>query len=275
MLDSMPELPEVETTRRGIEPHVVGRRIAGLTVREARLRWPIAPRLDRKVAGRTIAAIDRRGKYLLLRLDDGGVLLIHLGMSGSLRFLPEVAPIRTHDHYDLELVGGELVRYNDPRRFGSLHYTTEPASHPLLASLGPEPLGEQFTGDYLWLAGRGRKSPVKSFVMNGQVVVGVGNIYANEALFRAGIHPARPAGRISRQRYEVLALEIKAVLEDALRAGGTTLRDFVGGDGKPGYFRQSLAVYERDGDACPRSGHAIRRSVIGQRATYYCPGCQR
>jgi formamidopyrimidine-DNA glycosylase len=271
----MPELPEVETTRRGLTPLVVGRRIAQLAVREPRLRWPIAPMLGRRVAGRTIASIGRRGKYLLLELDDAGTLLVHLGMSGSLRFLPGPATIRTHDHYDIELVGGDLLRYNDPRRFGSLHYTKDPTGHPLLVGLGPEPLGDAFDGDYLWNASRGRHTAIKSFIMNGRIVVGVGNIYANEALFRAGIHPARPAGRIARARLDELAREIKAVLEDALRSGGTTLRDYVGGDGRPGYFRQSLAVYARAGEACRRSGHVIRRRVIGQRASYYCPGCQR
>lgn len=270
----MPELPEVETTRRGLAPHVVGRRIARLTVREARLRWPIAPQLDRLVAGRAITALNRRGKYLLLELDDG-CLLIHLGMSGSLRYLPGAQPLRTHDHFDIALVGGPLLRYNDPRRFGSLHFTTEPHAHPLLSGLGPEPLGDTFTGDYLWRRSRGRCTAIKPFIMNSQIVAGIGNIYANEALYRAGIRPARPAGRIARGRYERLADAIRAVLEDALRSGGTTLRDFVGGDGRPGYFRRSLAAYERTGQACRRCGGTIRRRVIGQRASYYCPGCQR
>jgi formamidopyrimidine-DNA glycosylase len=270
----MPELPEVETTRRGLAPLIVAGRIARLTIRESRLRWPIAPQLDRKIQGRRISALMRRGKYLLFKLDDG-CLLIHLGMSGSLRYLAGPQPIRTHDHFDIELVGGGLLRYNDPRRFGSLLYTNAPESHPLLRELGPEPLGEEFTGDYLWRKSRGRRTGIKQFIMNGHIVVGVGNIYANEALYRAGIHPARHAGRISRARLERLRNEIRSVLEDALRSGGTTLRDFVGGDGKPGYFRQSLAVYEREGEPCQRSGHPIKRQVIGQRASYYCPGCQR
>ena len=270
----MPELPEVETTRRGLAPFVVGQRIARLVVRERRLRWPLAAGLETRVAGRLIRDLGRRGKYLLVQIDDGW-LLAHLGMSGSLRYLRQPELVRSHDHYDFELVGGAVLRYNDPRRFGSLHFTCDPANHPLLCQLGPEPLDPGFDGDYLWRRARGRRTAIKSFIMDGGIVVGVGNIYANEALFRAGIHPARPAGRISRRRLQELSDEIRAVLEDALRAGGTTLRDFVGGDGKPGYFRQALAVYERAGEPCRRCGHPIRRRVIGQRATYYCPACQR
>jgi formamidopyrimidine-DNA glycosylase len=270
----MPELPEVETTRRGLAPLVTAHRIARLTVRERRLRWPIAKGLNGKLAGREVVALNRRGKYLLFELDRG-CLLIHLGMSGSLRYLPEAVPVRTHDHFDIVLDGGALLRYNDPRRFGSLHYTTAPENHPLLRDLGPEPFADAFTGDYLWRLCRGRRTAIKTLIMNAHVVVGIGNIYANEALFRAGIHPARPAARVSRPRLDCLCGEIRAVLEDALRAGGTTLRDFVGGDGKPGYFRQSLAVYERDGQPCRNCGALILRRVLGQRASYYCPRCQR
>jgi formamidopyrimidine-DNA glycosylase len=196
-------------------------------------------------------------------------------MSGSLRYLPGTVAVRTHDHFDIELEGGAMLRYNDPRRFGSLHFTTAPERHPLLRDLGPEPLSDDFTGEYLWRSSRGRQTAIKSLIMNGHIVVGVGNIYANEALYRAGIHPARPAARISRGRLERLTGEIRNVLEDALRSGGTTLRDFVGGDGQPGYFRQSLAVYERDGQACRECGSPIRRKVLGQRASYFCPHCQR
>jgi formamidopyrimidine-DNA glycosylase len=270
----MPELPEVETTRRGLEPWLVGATISGLVVREPRLRWPLAPDLDRKVAARRILSLRRRGKYLLLELDDGW-LMIHLGMSGSLRYLSQFEPIKPHDHVDIELVGGAVLRYNDPRRFGSMHFTSRPERHVLLADLGPEPLDAAFNGAYLHARCRGRKTAIKSLIMNGEIVVGVGNIYASEALFRAGIHPSRPAGRISRRRCDMLCETIRAVLEDALRSGGTTLRDFVGGDGKPGYFRQSLAVYERAGQDCRRCGAPIRRRIIGQRASYYCPRCQR
>ena len=270
----MPELPEVETTRRGLAPLVTAHRIARLTVREARLRWPIARGLGKRVAGREVVALNRRGKYLLFELDQG-CLLLHLGMSGSLRYLREPVPLRSHDHFDIVLDDGAMLRYNDPRRFGSLQFTTEPARHPLLRDLGPEPFADSFTGDYLWRVSRGRKTAIKTLVMNGHVVVGVGNIYANEALHRAGIHPARQAARVGRERLDRLCGEIRNVLEDALRSGGTTLRDFVGGDGKPGYFRQSLAVYERDGEPCRRCATPIRRRVLGQRATYYCPRCQR
>lgn len=270
----MPELPEVETIRRGLVPLITESTISGLTVRESRLRWPIAPKLPGNVAGRRIASLRRRGKYLLLELDRG-CLMIHLGMSGSLRYLPGDEPPRLHDHYDIGLAGGALLRYNDPRRFGSLLFTNAPDEHPLLRHLGPEPLEDEFTGDYLWHKSRGRKTAIKQLIMNGEIVVGVGNIYANEALHRAGIHPLRAAGRISRPRLAKLRDEIRAVLEDALRSGGTTLRDYVDSDGRPGYFRQSLSVYERENHPCPRCGNAIRRRTIGQRATYFCVTCQR
>jgi formamidopyrimidine-DNA glycosylase len=270
----MPELPEVETIRRGLAPLIANQRVAGLTVREKRLRWPIAAGLNRRVEGQQIRSISRRAKYLLLELDNG-YLVIHLGMSGSLRFLNEPTPLLKHDHYDIHLTGGALIRYNDPRRFGSLHLTTSPETHPLLRALGPEPLSSEFNGNYLWHRSRGRKVGIKQLIMNGRIVVGVGNIYANEALFRAGIRPTRPAGRIARHRIDRLCAEIRAVLEDALRSGGTTLRDFVGSDGQPGYFSQSLSVYERAGFPCPRCSDTIRRRVIAQRASYYCPACQR
>ena len=270
----MPELPEVETTRRGLLPHVVGCQIDCLDVRETRLRWPVTAHKNNDLQGARIVDLHRRGKYLLLQTEPG-CLLIHLGMSGSLRFLPKATAPGKHDHYDIRFENGALLRYNDPRRFGSLTFTKEPLAHPLLKTLGPEPLSEDFTGHDLWQKSRGRRAAIKSFIMDGRIVVGVGNIYANEALYRAGIHPARPAGRVSLARYERLVTEIKAVLSAAIRSGGTTLRDFVGGDRKPGYFRQSLSVYEREGEPCLQSGHAIRRRVIGQRASYYCPSCQR
>ena len=265
----MPELPEVETTRRGLAPLVTAHRIARLTVRERRLRWPIARDLDGRLAGREVVALKRRGKYLLFELDRG-CLLLHLGMSGSLRYLPGTVPVRTHDHFDIELEGGAMLRYNDPRRFGSLHFTTAPERHPLLRDLGPEPFADEFTGEYLWRLCRGRRTAIKTLIMNGHVVVGVGNIYANEALYRAGIHPARPAHASRRSASSDFAPR-SATCSRTLRSGGTTLRDFVGGDGQPGYFRQSLAVYERDGQPCRGCGSPIRRRVLGQRASYYCP----
>jgi formamidopyrimidine-DNA glycosylase len=270
----MPELPEVETTRRGLAPYVVGRSIAGMEVREPRLRWPVAKGLAAKLAGRRIEALERRGKYLLF--DTGaGTLLVHLGMSGSLRYLARPGAHGAHDHIDLALEGGGCLRFNDPRRFGSWLFTTTPHSHPLLKSLGPEPLGPDFTADYLWRTTRKRAVAIKQHLMNGRIVVGVGNIYANEALFRAGIHPARAAGRVPRARIDALVPAVRAVLEDALEEGGTTLRNYVGGDGAPGYFRRSLRVYERDGQPCVTCGAPIKRRVLGQRATYFCPTCQR
>jgi len=270
----MPELPEVETTRRGIEPHVVGATIERLDVRDRRLRWPVPADLPARAAGRRIAAVRRRAKYLVFDLA-GFELIVHLGMSGSLRYLPTDEPRKKHDHVDWIFTGGGILRFNDPRRFGSLLYAPSAQMHPLLSGLGPEPLGPDFTTAYLQSACSGRTTSIKQLIMNAQIVVGVGNIYANEALFRAGIHPLRAAGRVSAARLARLVEAIRAVLTDAIDMGGTTLRDFVGGDGKPGYFKQSLFVYDRAGEPCKRCGATIRRRVEGQRATYYCPSCQR
>ncbi len=271
---AMPELPEVETTRRGLAPWLEGRTIAVMLVREPRLRWPIAPDIAPRVRGRMITGLGRRGKYLLVH-TDAGTLIVHLGMSGSLRFLPEPVPLKAHDHFELLLDGGGRVRYNDPRRFGSLHLTDDPGQHPLLRNIGPEPLGNDFTATYLWQRSRGRRVAIKQHLMNGQVVAGLGNIYVNEALFRAGIHPLRAAGRIARRRFEPLVIAIREVLEHALTQGGTTLRDFVGGDGRPGYFQNTLDVYGRGDAPCRRCGGTIRREAIGQRAVYWCARCQR
>ncbi|MFQ5508895.1 MAG: bifunctional DNA-formamidopyrimidine glycosylase/DNA-(apurinic or apyrimidinic site) lyase [Leptospirillia bacterium] len=275
----MPELPEVETTRRGVAPHVRGRRIDNLIVRDPRLRWPVPDGLPERVAGRTVAEVSRRAKYLLLRLEQGGVpdgsLILHLGMSGSLRVVGSGTPPGRHDAFDLVLEGSIRLRLNDPRRFGCLLFTEgNPAAHRLLAHLGPEPLGDGFDGAYLHAAARGRTAPVKHFIMDGRTVVGVGNIYASEALHRAGIHPGRAAGRISKKRCDRLAGAIKGVLGQAIEAGGTTLRDFTGSDGKPGYFQQRLAVYGRAGEPCPTCGDAVRQLPLGQRSTFYCPSCQ-
>lgn len=271
----MPELPEVETTRRGVEPHVRGRTVTGLIVRQRQLRWPVPARLRQHLLGHTVKAVNRRGKYLLLPVG-AGTLIVHLGMSGSLRMLRDDVPPGIHDHIDLLLDSGNRLRFTDPRRFGAwLWSDTAAEQHPLLASLGPEPLGEAFNTDYLHTQARNRKLAVKSFIMNSHVVVGVGNIYANEALFRAGIHPARAAGRISRARYAGLVDSVRAVLEDAIRQGGTTLRDFVDGEGRPGYFAQQLQVYGRADKPCPRCAAPIRELRIGQRSSFYCPNCQR
>jgi len=272
----MPELPEVETTRRGIAPFLEGRRLRGIEVRQPRLRWPVPVEvLARTLPGGTVRAVERRAKYLLLRLDTG-TLILHLGMSGSLRCLHEPVAPGVHDHLDLVLDNGERLRLTDPRRFGALLWTEgDPAAHPLLAALGPEPLGEGFDGDYLYSRTRGRRQAIKTLIMDSHVVVGVGNIYANEALFRAGIHPARPAGRISAARCERLAAAIRGVLAEAIELGGTTLRDFHASDGRPGYFRLQLAVYDRGAEPCRTCAGPIRVIRLGQRSTFYCPRCQR
>lgn len=271
----MPELPEVETTRRGIAPHVIGRRVRELRLYETRLRWPVSSDLPAKVVGARLLAVERRAKYLLLALEGERTLLWHLGMSGNLRVLSESTSRRPHDHVDLVLDSGDTLRFNDPRRFGSLHLIEgEPSAHPLLHRLGPEPLGEGFDADYLWRSTRGRRVAIKPFLMNANVVVGVGNIYASEALFRAGIRPGRRAGNLRREELTRLVIAIREVLNHAIEVGGTTLRDYVGADGAPGYFRQQLFVYERAGEPCRRCGTIVRQRVQGQRSTYWCPTCQ-
>ncbi len=271
----MPELPEVETTRRGIEPHVTGRVITRFSVHEPRLRWKVDPQLARWAEGQRIRAVHRRAKYILVELERGH-LLVHLGMSGSLRVLPVRTARETHDHFDLEMDSGWLVRFNDPRRFGSLmHLTGDPAEHPLLRHLAPEPLDDAFDADYLFTVTRKRSVAIKLAIMNSQLVVGVGNIYASESLFRAGIRPGRGAKSLTRAECAALVKSIKTVLGAAIRAGGTTLRDYVGASGEPGYFRQKLFVYERAGEPCRKCGTPIRQRVQGQRSTYFCPSCQQ
>ena len=270
----MPELPEVETTRSGIEPHVRGRRIEAVLVRQPRLRYPV-PDLREPLEGQVIDAVKRRGKYLLLAAGKGH-LLVHLGMSGSLRLVPSGTGPGKHDHLDWVLDSGRVLRFTDPRRFGVVDWVEgDPMAHRLLCRLGPEPLGGEFTHGYLHARSRGKRISVKSFIMDSQVVVGVGNIYANEALYLAGIRPSRNAGRISRERYDLLTDAIKDVLAAAVRQGGTTLRDFVGGDGQPGYFRQSLHVYGRAGQQCNRCQVELREVRLAQRSTVFCPACQR
>lgn len=270
----MPELPEVETTRRGIEPHVVGRRIEILTVHEPRLRWRVPRGLAGLVSGQTVTHASRRGKYLLIGLERG-TLLLHLGMSGSLRILPRDTMREKHDHLDFLFDSGWTLRFNDPRRFGSLHYTLEPPEqHPLLAKLAPEPLDDAFDTEWLWQVTRNRRVAIKLLIMNSQLVVGVGNIYASEALFRARLSPFRAARSLDRREVARLVRAIKLVLAKALEAGGTTLRDYVRADGNPGYFRQKLHVYERAGQPCRTCRTPIRHRQQGQRATYWCPTCQ-
>ena len=271
----MPELPEVETTRRGLAPHVRGRRIRALKVYERRLRWPVPAGLPAKVTGQRIVATGRRAKYLLLTLESG-TLLVHLGMSGNLRVVPAASPRVRHDHFDLELDSGSALRFNDPRRFGSLLYVRgDPLAHALLADLAPEPFAREFNAGYLWRITRKRRVAVKQLLMNSRLVVGVGNIYASEALFRARIRPRRPARSLTRAEAGRLVRAVRAVLAQAIRAGGTTLRDYLRADGSPGYFRQRLYVYERSGSPCPRCGKPVRAITQGQRSTYYCPGCQK
>jgi len=271
----MPELPEVETTRRGIEPHVAGARVVEVIVRRRDLRQPVSKSLA-LIEGRHITGVRRRSKYLLLDIDDGGTVLIHLGMSGSLRVISPADPWKTHDHVGITMKNGRQLRFHDPRRFGLvLRLTGDPLSHPLLRDLGPEPLGEEFAASHLQAACAKRSAAIKLVIMDAKVVVGVGNIYASEALFRAGILPRTPAKRVSKPRLAKLAAVIREVLTDAIAEGGTTLRDFLHSDGEPGYFRQKLFVYDRKGEPCRVCGTPIRHAVIGQRSTYWCPQCQK
>ena len=270
----MPELPEVETTRRGLLPHLKQALILDLVVRERRLRWPIARDLSESLRGTRILDLSRRAKYLLIDCDRGH-LIVHLGMSGSLRLVTRDTPIGKHDHYDLVLANECIVRFTDPRRFGSLHWTRDTAqSHSLLAKLGVEPLSAEFDGAWLYRASRGRSVSIKQFLMDQGQVVGVGNIYANESLFRAGVHPGIPARRVGFERCTRIAAAIKHTLELALKAGGSTLRDFVNSDGEPGSFQLSYRVYDRAGKSCFRCHTAIKMIRQGQRGTFFCPSCQ-
>lgn len=270
----MPELPEVETARRGIRPHVEGRRIARAVVRQPKLRWPVPDALRRAAPGLTVRSVDRRGKYLLLNAGKGAVI-IHLGMSGSVRLTEAREPPGKHDHVDLVFEDGTALRYTDPRRFGCVLWREgDAAAHPLLRGLGAEPLGAEFDGEHLFAASRSRRSSVKLLIMDSRIVTGVGNIYACEAMFEAGILPTRSACTISRRRYGRLAGAIRDVLERALEAGGTTLRDFAGGDGRPGYFSRALKVYGRAGRPCVNCGRALRDLRLGGRGTVCCTRCQ-
>jgi formamidopyrimidine-DNA glycosylase len=272
----MPELPEVETTCRGIEPWVVGQRIRAAHVRDGRLRWGVDAAIATHVRGRVIRAVDRRAKYLLLRLDSGDDLIVHLGMSGRLRILVAPENPGRHDHFDLELDNGHALRLTDPRRFGAVLWAPAGAErHARLLDLGPEPLSDAFDGDVLHAATEGRRAPIKQVLMDAAVVVGVGNIYANEALFLAGIRPGTAARRLSRPRCRRLAAAVKEVLQRAIAAGGTSFRDFVGSDGKPGYFEQSLNVYGREDQPCRTCGAALVGTRLGGRATVHCRTCQR
>lgn len=270
----MPELPEVETTRRGIAPHIEGREVSQVIIRQKKLRWPIPDDICRNMPGQTILSVARRGKYLLLKAQND-TMILHLGMSGSLRYIANDCPVGKHDHVDIQF-GDHSLRLTDPRRFGALLYTNEPPlQHKLLAHLGPEPLSGAFNGRLLYARSRNRRCPIKSFIMDSKVVVGVGNIYACEALFRAGIHPERAAGKISLAHYERLAKAIIQVLSDAIEQGGTTLKDFQKADGKPGYFQQALSVYGREGESCVQCHKPLTLIRLSGRATVFCPRCQR
>jgi len=269
----MPELPEVETTLRGITPHIQGQTVRKVIIRHPQLRWPIPRQLPRILRGIRINRLRRRAKYLLLETDKG-TLILHLGMSGSLRILPPETPPTAHDHFDL-VFDNCCLRLRDPRRFGAVLWSEQdPEQHELIAHLGPEPLSNAFSGEYLYQQSRKRKGAVKNFIMDGKVVVGVGNIYANESLFLSGIHPQRAANRISRPRYLQLADRIKSVLTAAIEQGGTTLKDFQREDGKPGYFAQALQVYGKAGEPCPNCNNPISKKTIGQRSSFYCTHCQ-
>ncbi|HKL24912.1 MAG TPA: bifunctional DNA-formamidopyrimidine glycosylase/DNA-(apurinic or apyrimidinic site) lyase [Desulfuromonadales bacterium] len=271
----MPELPEVEITRLGIEPLITNKRITEVFIRNASLRWPVPGSLNDILPGQTITAVDRRSKYLLLKMNRG-TLIVHLGMTGHLRLVANTAERRKHDHVELCFADQTCLCYNDSRRFGAIFWTVEdPLQHERLRGLGPEPLGDDFSAGSLWARSRGRKVAVKPFLMDAAVVVGVGNIYASEALFRAGIDPRRPAGRVSRKAFAKLVAAVREVLQEAIAAGGTTIRDFTDSDGRPGYFRQELRVYGREGQPCVHCHEPIRQIRLGQRSTYYCPKCQK
>jgi len=271
----MPELPEVETTRRGLAAHLIGLSIKDVIVRNAKLRWPIPDNLHSLLRGRTILSVQRRAKYILMDCSDG-TLILHLGMSGSLRILPSDVPPEKHDHFDLVLSNSSVMRLRDPRRFGAVLWDSgDVFTHPLLASLGPEPLEDKFNERYLHKISRGRNVSIKQFIMNNHMVVGVGNIYANEALFRAGIKPQLTAGKLSLPRCAKLVEEIRTTLTEAIDLGGSTLRDFVNSSGQPGYFQQHYWVYGRSGEACRRCGSPIKQIKQGQRTSFYCCICQK
>lgn len=272
----MPELPEVETTCRGIAPHITGKKIKSVIIREHRLRWPIPKSLPETLLNKTITCVARRGKYLLLEAGNSGTIIIHLGMSGSLRVCTDKNPAEKHDHIDFIFSNKKTLRFKDPRKFGCVLWTDKPTEqHKLIAKLGPEPLHDEFNGTYLHGISRKRTCSIKAFIMNSHIVVGVGNIYASESLFLAGINPIRKAGSVSLKRYEKLAHSIKQVLSAAIKQGGTTLKDFTRENGQPGYFAQKLLVYGRCDEPCKNCGKAIKQINQQQRSSYYCCHCQK
>jgi formamidopyrimidine-DNA glycosylase len=271
----MPELPEVETTLRGIYPHIHNQRITDVVVRERQLRWPIPHNLKQKLLKQTVIQLTRRGKYLLASVDTGTVI-IHLGMSGSLRAITQPMPVQKHEHVDIVFSNNIILRYKDPRRFGAILWTmTDPNQHPLIKTLGIEPLKNHFSGRYLWQAAQGRRVPIKTFIMDNKIVTGIGNIYATETLFLAGIHPMLPANLVTLERLQELVRVIKRILHQAIKLGGTTLKDFVDSNGKPGYFANKLNVYGRAGLPCVQCRLPLRAMRICQRTTTYCESCQQ
>jgi len=271
----MPELPEVETCKNGIAPHILHQPIQQVIIRQFQLRWPIPQDLAERVSKQKILKIERRAKYLILTLEHGH-LLFHLGMSGHFKICSPQTPVLKHDHVDFIFSNHLCLRYHDPRRFGAILWTKEsPYSHPLLRDLGPEPLESPFNGKYFHQIAKNKSAAIKNFIMNPHVVVGIGNIYANEALFQSRIHPLTPAGKLSAKACQVLVEQIKAILTQAIVAGGTTLNDFKQSDGKPGYFKQDLQVYGRRGQACYRCEQKIETLICGQRSCFFCPHCQK
>lgn len=271
----MPELPEVETTRRGVEPLVKNKQVSYVTIRNGSLRWPVPDFLPEVLPGQAVVGVSRRSKYLLFQFEKG-TLIVHLGMTGHLRLVQAGAERRKHDHVELCFDDGSCLCYNDSRRFGAIFWTGEdPLQHERLRELGPEPLSDEFTSEYLFQKSCNRSVAIKAFLMNASVVVGVGNIYANEALFRAGISPRCEAGRVSRPRTQKLVAAVREILTEAIAAGGTTIRDFADTEGKPGYFKQELRVYGREGQPCVSCHEPIRQIRLGQRSTYFCPKCQK
>ncbi len=271
----MPELPEVETTVTGITPLISGQKITNIVIREHRLRWPIPADLPKTLQGQTVASVSRRAKYILIKFQHG-TLLIHLGMSGSLRFIDKDFELAKHDHVDIIFNNGKCLRFRDPRRFGAILWTTDEVSqHKLISHLGPEPLQDDFNVDYLFRRSRKRTVSIKQFIMDSKIVVGVGNIYASESLFMAGIHPTRATGLISKARFQKLCNAIKKVLSLAITQGGTTLKDFSNSDGKPGYFKQQLTVYDRADLPCKKCSQTIKHITQNNRSSYFCSRCQR
>ena len=270
----MPELPEVQTTCNGIAPLITGEKITDVVVRKRQLRWPVTAGIKNKLIGRSVIKVWRRSKYILLQLDQGN-LIIHLGMSGHLAVVDHKREVKKHDHIDICFGPNTVLRFHDPRRFGTVLWTAaDPLEHALLQNIGPEPLGPEFTADYLFTVTRKRKRIIRDVLLDGKIVAGIGNIYANEALFGSGIDPRRPAGRISRARMQKLVASVVEVLSAGIRAGGTTLRDFRGGDGRPGYFQQSLSVYGKSGEACPNCQRTINSEIRGGRSLFFCRKCQ-